>query len=135
MPRQYTQCILAVNTLSVYARRRPGVAERPTPAPPGRSQGLASELPDFAAGPIGSAGMTVTLKEQRLGALRWIVLSGPGTEAFGALGRHMRAEIRAVVTEWDYMARLRQHVAGQPAGGRLATVSRASEAAFPETWA
>jgi Acyl-coenzyme A:6-aminopenicillanic acid acyl-transferase len=79
--------------------------------------------------------MTVTLKEQRLGGLRWIVLSGPGTEAFGALGRHMRAEIRAVVSEWDYMARLRQHVAGQPAGGRLAAVSRASEAAFPEVWA
>ena len=45
--------------------------------------------------------MTVTLDEQRLGALRWIVLSGPGTEAFRALGRHMRAEIRAVVGEWD----------------------------------
>src|SRR5215831_9744348 len=78
--------------------------------------------------------MTVTLKEQWLGALRWIVLSGPGTEAFSALGRHMRAEIRAVVSEWDYMARLRQHVAGQPAHGRLADVSRASEAAFPEVW-
>ena len=78
--------------------------------------------------------MTVTLKEQRLGALRWIVLSGPSAEAFGALGRHMRAEIRAVVSEWDDMARLRQHVAGQPARGRLAAVSRASEAAFPEVW-
>jgi hypothetical protein len=79
--------------------------------------------------------MTVTLEEQRLGTLRWIVLSGPETEAFGALGRHMRAEIRAVVSEWDYVARLREHVAGPPGRGRLATVARASEAAFPEVWA
>jgi hypothetical protein len=79
--------------------------------------------------------MTVTLKEQRLGALRWIVLSGPGTEAFGALGRHMRAEIRAVVGEWDDLARLRQHVAGPPGRERLAAVSRASQASFPQVWA
>jgi hypothetical protein len=79
--------------------------------------------------------MTVTLEEQRLGALRWIVLSGPGTEAFRALGRHMRAEIRAVVGEWDYLAELRQHVAGPPGRERLAAVARASEAGFPEVWA
>ena len=79
--------------------------------------------------------MTMTLEEQRLGALRWIVLSGPGTEAFRALGRHMRAEIRAVVGEWDYLAELRQHVAGPPGSERLTAVSRASEAAFPEVWA
>jgi hypothetical protein len=79
--------------------------------------------------------MTVMLKEQRLGAVRWIVLSGPGNEAFGALGRHMRAEIRAVVSEWDDVARLRQHVAEEPGRGRLAAVSRASEVAFPEVWA
>jgi hypothetical protein len=68
--------------------------------------------------------MTVTLEEQRLGALRWIVLSGPGAEAFRALGRHMRAEIRAVVGEWDYLAELRQHVAGPPGRERLAGVAR-----------
>jgi hypothetical protein len=79
--------------------------------------------------------MTVALEEQRLGALRWIVVSGPGTEAFRALGRHMRAEIRAVVSEWDYLAGLRQHVARPPGSGRLADVSRASEAGFPEVWA
>lgn len=79
--------------------------------------------------------MTVTLEEQRLGALRWIVLSGPGTEAFRALGRHMRAEIRAVVSEWDYLAELRRHVAGPPGSEQLAAVSRASQAGFPEAWA
>ena len=79
--------------------------------------------------------MTVTLEEQRLGAVRWIVLSGPGTEAFGALGRHMRAEIRAVVSEWDDMAGLRQHVAEPPGRGRLTAVARASQAAFPQVWA
>jgi Acyl-coenzyme A:6-aminopenicillanic acid acyl-transferase len=79
--------------------------------------------------------MTVTLDEQRLGALRWIVLSGPGTEAFRALGRHMRAEIRAVVGQWDELALLRRHVAGPPGSERLAAVSRASEAGFPHVWA
>src|SRR5260221_2438730 len=79
--------------------------------------------------------MTVTLEEQRLGALRWIVLGGPGVEAFGALGRHMRTEIRAVLSEWDYLARLRKHVAGPPGRERLAAVSRATEAGFPEVWA
>jgi len=79
--------------------------------------------------------MTVALEERRLGALRWIVLSGPGTEAFGALGRHMRAEIRAVVSEWGDLARLRQQVAEPLGSGRLAAVSRASEAAFPQVWA
>ena len=79
--------------------------------------------------------MTVTLDEQRLGALRWIVLSGPGTEAFRTLGRHTRAEIRAVVGEWDYLALLRRHVARPPGSERLAAVSRASEAAFPDVWA
>jgi hypothetical protein len=79
--------------------------------------------------------MTVTLNEQRLRALRWIVLSGPGTEAFGVLGRHMRAEIRAVVSEWDDLDRLRQHVAGPPGRERLAAVSRASEAGFRHVWA
>jgi hypothetical protein len=79
--------------------------------------------------------MTVTVKEQRLGALRWIVLSGPGAEAFGALGRHMRPEIRAVINDWDYLDRLRRHVAGPPGRARLAAVSRASEAAFPGVWA
>jgi Acyl-coenzyme A:6-aminopenicillanic acid acyl-transferase len=79
--------------------------------------------------------MTVTLDEQRLGALRWIVLSGPGTEAFRALGRHMRAEIRAVVGEWDELAQLRRHVVGPPGSERLAAVSRASEAGFPHVWA
>ena len=79
--------------------------------------------------------MTVTLEEQRLGALRWIVLSGPGGEAFSALGRHMRAEIRAALSEWDYLAVLRRHVAGPPGRERLAAVSQASEAGFPEVWA
>src|SRR5256885_9448096 len=79
--------------------------------------------------------MTVTLEEQRLGALRWMVLSGPGAEAFRALGCHMRAEIRAVVGEWDYLAELRQHVAGPPGRERLAAVARASGGGVPGGWA
>ena len=47
----------------------------------------------------------------------------------------MRAEIRAVVGEWDYLAELRQHVAGPPGRERLAAVARASGEGFPEVWA
>jgi hypothetical protein len=85
--------------------------------------------------PHRSGQMTVMLNEQRLGAVRWIVLSGPAVEGFGALGRHMRAEIRAVISEWRDLARLRQHVAGPPGRGRLAALSRASQAGFPDVWA
>ena len=35
--------------------------------------------------------MSVSLHEHRLGGLRWIVLTGPDREAFGALGEHVRA--------------------------------------------
>jgi Acyl-coenzyme A:6-aminopenicillanic acid acyl-transferase len=79
--------------------------------------------------------MTVTLDEQRLGGLRWIVLSGQVPEAFTALGRHMRAEIRAVLSDWDYMDRLRRHTAGPPGSEQLAAISRASQVVFPEVWA
>jgi Acyl-coenzyme A:6-aminopenicillanic acid acyl-transferase len=79
--------------------------------------------------------MTVTLAERRLGGLRWIVLSGQVPEAFTALGRHMGAEIRAVLSDWDYMDRLRQHAAGPPGSEQLAAVWRASEVVFPEVWA
>jgi acyl-CoA:6-aminopenicillanic acid acyl transferase len=79
--------------------------------------------------------MTVTLEEQRLGALRWIVLSGPRTEAFRELGRHMGAEIGAVLAGWDYMDRLRRHVARPPGSARLATIAWASKAEFGDVWA
>ena len=79
--------------------------------------------------------MTVTLAEQALGALRWIVVRGPEAGAFRALGRYAGAEIRAALRELDDLAPLRRHVAGPPGRERLAAVSRASEAAFPEAWA
>ncbi|MGH3631692.1 MAG: hypothetical protein ACRDRL_30175 [Sciscionella sp.] len=40
--------------------------------------------------------MTVSLAEHRLGGLRWIVLTGPDREAFGALGEHVRGELAAL---------------------------------------
>jgi hypothetical protein len=79
--------------------------------------------------------VNVTLTEQRLGELRWIVLRGPGPQAFSVLGRHTRAEVRAVVSDWDYLDRLRRHTAGPPGRDRLAAVRRASEARHPEVWA
>jgi hypothetical protein len=79
--------------------------------------------------------MDVTLKEQRLGALRWLVLHGPAEEAFASLGEHMRAEIREILTGWSGMARLRRHVASPPGSRLLAAVRQASANRFPGTWA
>ncbi len=73
--------------------------------------------------------------EQRLGELRWIVLRGPSAEAFGALGLHMRAEIREVLTDWPWLATLRRHAVGRRVSQWLTGVRQASQAAFPEVWA
>jgi Acyl-coenzyme A:6-aminopenicillanic acid acyl-transferase len=77
----------------------------------------------------------VSLDERRLGALRWIVLSGPDTEAFRALGEHMRDEVAELIDAWPLLPRLRGHTAGPPGSDRLARVSRASVQRFPEVWA
>ena len=79
--------------------------------------------------------MTATVEEQRLGGLRWIVLRGPGPETFSALGDHLRAEIRAVLTDWEYLDRLRWHATGPLGSERLAAVRHASETTFPGVWA
>jgi hypothetical protein len=78
--------------------------------------------------------LKVTLKEQRLGGFRWLVLRGPAEEAFAALGAYMRAEICEVLTGWAGMARLREHVASPPARHLLAAVREASAARFPGIW-
>jgi len=51
--------------------------------------------------------MSVSLHEHRLGSLRWIVLTGPDREAFGALGEHVRAELIALAGVWPVLPRLR----------------------------
>jgi hypothetical protein len=78
--------------------------------------------------------MGVSLEEQNLGGLRWLVLRGPGEQAVASLGSRMRAEIRDVVGNWPGMARLRRHAASPPGSELLAAVRRASEARFPEVW-
>src|SRR5690348_8185871 len=75
--------------------------------------------------------MSVSLAEDRLGSLRWIVLAGPDREAFGALGEHVRGELAALADAWPALPRLRRHVSGSPGRDRLAAVRRATEDAFP----
>jgi hypothetical protein len=79
--------------------------------------------------------MNVSLDEHRLGGLRWIVLRGPGREAFRALGEHTRDEMAALVKTWGLAAKLREHVSAPPGRDRLASVRRASALGFPEAWA
>jgi Acyl-coenzyme A:6-aminopenicillanic acid acyl-transferase len=77
----------------------------------------------------------VSVEEQRLGELRWIVLREPAPEAFGVLGRHMCTEIREVLADWPQLAQLRRHAAGRVGSQRLAAVRQASATGFPEVWA
>jgi hypothetical protein len=79
--------------------------------------------------------MNVSLDEQRLGGLRWIVVRGPDRAAFQALGEHMRDEMAALTKNWGLVARLREHVKEPPGRDRLASVRRASALHHPEAWA
>jgi hypothetical protein len=78
--------------------------------------------------------MGVSLEEQSLGGLRWLVLRGPAEPAFASLGSHLRAEIGDVVGNWPGMARLRSHAASPPGSELLAVVRQASAARFPGIW-
>jgi len=79
--------------------------------------------------------MSVSLHEHRLGSLRWIVLTGPDREAFGALGEHVRGELATLAEAWPALPRLRHHVSDPPCRDHLAAVRRATEEAFPAEWA
>jgi len=79
--------------------------------------------------------MGAVLREQNLGPMRWLVVSGEASDCFRALGGHMWAEIREAVTEWTSTQRLREHVSASPGRERLAAVRSATQAAFAAEWA
>jgi len=79
--------------------------------------------------------MGATLREQNLGPMRWLVVSGEAADCFRALGGHMRAEIREAVTEWTSIRRLREHVSAPPGREQLAAVRAATQAGFAAEWA
>jgi len=79
--------------------------------------------------------MSVSLDEHRLGGLRWIVLSGPEREVFGALGEHVRNELAVPDQAWPMLPRLRQYVSTTPGLTHLASVRRATEEQHPGEWA
>jgi Acyl-coenzyme A:6-aminopenicillanic acid acyl-transferase len=78
--------------------------------------------------------VSVNLTERELGGLRWIRLEGPAAEAFAALGEHARADIGAVLSDWDGLAELRRHAAAEPGRGWLAAAATASQAQCPGPW-
>jgi hypothetical protein len=77
----------------------------------------------------------VSLTEQELGGLRWIRVQGSAQAAFRALGEHARADIGAVLSDWDGRTELRRHAAAEPGRGWLAAAARASQAECPGPWA
>ena len=76
--------------------------------------------------------MSVSLDEHRLGGLPWIVLRGPATVAFRALGEHVRDQMATLVQDWPLLTRLRDHV--QTRSDRLAAVRQASVRRHPGPW-
>jgi len=78
--------------------------------------------------------MRASLTERELGGLRWIRLEGPAAEAFEALGEHSRADIGAVLSDWDGLDELRRHAAVEPGRGWLAAATQASRAQCPGPW-
>jgi hypothetical protein len=78
--------------------------------------------------------MDAALREQSLGPVRWLVVSGEAGDCFRALGRHMRAEIQEAVRTWTSTRLLREHVS---AAGReqFAAVLTATQAHFAAEWA
>src|SRR3954465_14799936 len=79
--------------------------------------------------------MSVSLAEHRLGSLRWVGLRGPGREAFGALGEHVRGELAALAEAWPALSRLRRHVTGPPRGDPRRAAPGATAESFPAEWA
>ncbi|HEY2578752.1 MAG TPA: C45 family peptidase [Streptosporangiaceae bacterium] len=78
---------------------------------------------------------SVAVREQNLGPMRWLMVSGQAADCFRALGGHMRAEIREAVTGWASMQRLREHVSASPGREQLAAVRSATQAGFAAEWA
>jgi Acyl-coenzyme A:6-aminopenicillanic acid acyl-transferase len=78
--------------------------------------------------------MGATPREQTLGPMRWLTVSGEAGDCFRALGWHMRAEIREAVTGWNSTQRLREHVSAPPGREQLAAVRSATQAGFAAEW-
>jgi hypothetical protein len=79
--------------------------------------------------------VAVQVTERRLGAVPWLTVRGPATEAFTRLGAHLRTQIREVVDGLPDLAALRRQAATEPGAQRLAAVCRATQASFPGPWA
>jgi hypothetical protein len=79
--------------------------------------------------------MGAALREQNLGTVRWLVVSGQSEDCFHALGARMRDEIREAVTEWTSTRVLREHVSASPGREQFAAVVSATQAHFAAEWA
>jgi hypothetical protein len=75
------------------------------------------------------------LRDQNLGPVRWLVVSGQSGDCFHALGARMRAEIREAATEWTSTRVLREHVSAAPGREQFAAVLSATQAHFAAEWA
>lgn len=72
----------------------------------------------------------VRLEERSLGTMPWLVVSGPRTDCFHALGAHANDAIRAVVATLPELAAVRRVVATPEGLERRAAVLASSEARF-----
>jgi hypothetical protein len=106
---------------------------------PGHTVSLVPRRPDTGAAagvrPTWcNASMSMTIRDQSVGELRWVVLRGPADGAFRALGEHIGAEISAFLDRSVLLPGLRRHVAAEPGRQRLAAVRAATQAECPQSW-
>jgi hypothetical protein len=74
--------------------------------------------------------VSVVIHEQELSGMRWLLVEGPRDEAFHALGRRTREDIRAVQDAMPERAALRRWAATDLGGARVEQVLRATERSF-----
>ena len=75
------------------------------------------------------------LVEQRLGDVRWLVVSGEREAAFRELGRHAAEDIHAVLRGMADMGSLRRRLDAPATARQFAAVRDASAREFPREWA
>jgi hypothetical protein len=74
--------------------------------------------------------VTVAIQEQELSGMRWLLVTGPRHEAFHALGRRTRDDIRAVLDAMPERTILRRLVSTERGAARLDQVLRATATSF-----
>lgn len=79
--------------------------------------------------------MAARIREQQLGEIAWIVVTGEREAAFRLLGEHAAERIRVIAGNGPMISELRSQATGNNAARNLTVVGDRSRAVYPEFWA